>query len=280
MFLGQHVLLSTQMRTQWTAPSLAHCGRHRRASVVSAAPSDIPFFPDRRVSSETRQYSRFLPAQAWRTAQVVPPPPHRPRPQIVEPVALPSLLDCRHFINLTNGIEALPRLHSVGLPYSFVRIQSTACEQQLFEKLIGELDSALLLHLALGQWCAAAGWQGGSRQKGGGGGRSSGRGGSRQGAGGIPAAACRLPSARAARAEHWQTCHLTRPPTRPPTCSQLPGVRLWQPEQEARRAPGDLVRPGAGAVRAGARVAGGSEPAGRGAAPQPLPEGHPHLGHV
>jgi hypothetical protein len=33
---------------------------------------------------------------------------------------------------------------------SFVRIQSTACEQQRFEQLMLELDADLLMHLALG----------------------------------------------------------------------------------------------------------------------------------
>ncbi|GLI66840.1 hypothetical protein VaNZ11_010822 [Volvox africanus] len=63
------------------------------------------------------------------------------------------LRDCRHFVNLTNGIEALPMLHELKLPYSFVRIQSTACEQQNLEALVAELDANLLLSLALGHCC-------------------------------------------------------------------------------------------------------------------------------
>ncbi|GIL68502.1 hypothetical protein Vafri_21771 [Volvox africanus] len=63
------------------------------------------------------------------------------------------LRDCRHFVNLTNGIEALPMLHELNLPYSFVRIQSTACEQQNLEALVAELDANLLLSLALGHCC-------------------------------------------------------------------------------------------------------------------------------
>ncbi|EFJ44106.1 hypothetical protein VOLCADRAFT_95748 [Volvox carteri f. nagariensis] len=62
------------------------------------------------------------------------------------------LRHCRHFVNLTNGIEALPMLHELQLPYSFVRIQSTACEQQNLEALISELDPNLLINLALGHW--------------------------------------------------------------------------------------------------------------------------------
>jgi hypothetical protein len=55
-----------------------------------------------------------------------------------------------HFVNLTNGLEALPALHALQLPYSFVRVQSTACEQHNFEQIILALDSTLLMHLALG----------------------------------------------------------------------------------------------------------------------------------
>lgn len=71
----------------------------------------------------------------------------------LEPV--PTLADCKHFLNLTNGIEALPIVHDLGLPYSFCRIQSTACEQQKFEQMMNEIDSALLMHLASGKWCLA-----------------------------------------------------------------------------------------------------------------------------
>ncbi len=35
---------------------------------------------------------------------------------------------------------------------SFVRIQSTWCEQQRFDLILANLDAALLLHLALGHW--------------------------------------------------------------------------------------------------------------------------------
>jgi hypothetical protein len=55
-----------------------------------------------------------------------------------------------HFVNLTNGVEALPALQRMRLPYSFVRLQSTACEQQNFEQIVLALDSTLLMHLALG----------------------------------------------------------------------------------------------------------------------------------
>ncbi|GLC37623.1 hypothetical protein PLESTB_001666900 [Pleodorina starrii] len=64
-----------------------------------------------------------------------------------------TLAECRHFVNLTNGIEALPMLEELQLPYSFVRIQSTACEQQNLEALVSELDANLLISLALGHCC-------------------------------------------------------------------------------------------------------------------------------
>ena len=37
--------------------------------------------------------------------------------QCVAEVQLPSLADCHHYVNLTNGIEALPRLLELDLPY-------------------------------------------------------------------------------------------------------------------------------------------------------------------
>ncbi|KAL0049902.1 hypothetical protein WJX82_000282 [Trebouxia sp. C0006] len=39
--------------------------------------------------------------------------------------AFQPLPACKHFLNLTNGLEAVPLLESLSLPYSFVRIQST-----------------------------------------------------------------------------------------------------------------------------------------------------------
>ncbi len=37
--------------------------------------------------------------------------------QCVEDIQLPPLAECHHYINLTNGIEAIPRLQQLGLPY-------------------------------------------------------------------------------------------------------------------------------------------------------------------
>ena len=58
----------------------------------------------------------------------------------------------RHFINLSNGAEALPALHTLGVPpelVSFVRIQSSHCEAQDHYGLLHNLDHNLLMHLAL-----------------------------------------------------------------------------------------------------------------------------------
>lgn len=68
-------------------------------------------------------------------------------------VLLPDLRRCSHFVNLTNGLEALPTLCQLQLPFGFVRIQSTTCEQQRFEKLVNDLDAGLMMALALAAWC-------------------------------------------------------------------------------------------------------------------------------
>ncbi|KAI8471744.1 MAG: hypothetical protein J3K34DRAFT_520273 [Monoraphidium minutum] len=70
--------------------------------------------------------------------------------KLLDGVPLPPLHGSYHFVNLTNGIEALPMLHRLGLPYSFVRICSTDIEQQNYEALITGLDANLLMHLAMG----------------------------------------------------------------------------------------------------------------------------------
>jgi len=54
-----------------------------------------------------------------------------------------------HFINLTNGIEKIPDL----VEYSFIRIQSTACEQKRWDFILQDLDHNLLMNLAMGNKC-------------------------------------------------------------------------------------------------------------------------------
>lgn len=65
-----------------------------------------------------------------------------------------ELRHARHYINLTNGVEAAPLLSSLGLPFSALRIPSTCSEQQDFQGLLDCLDADLLLNLALGHTCA------------------------------------------------------------------------------------------------------------------------------
>jgi len=67
---------------------------------------------------------------------------------------VPPLSECFHCVNLTNGLEAVPHLRQLQLPYSVSRIQSTYCEQAKWDELIIETDPNLLLSLATGNWCA------------------------------------------------------------------------------------------------------------------------------
>ena len=58
------------------------------------------------------------------------------------------------FINLTNGVEAIPMLRSPHqFTYRFIRIQSTYCEQKHWDKLLKDLDYEFLMSLALGYNC-------------------------------------------------------------------------------------------------------------------------------
>ena len=70
----------------------------------------------------------------------------------------------RHFVNLKNGIEAVPALRDhLGLEFEFVRIQSTMCEAGDMEKVVGELDANFLIAAALGYSCVVYDY--GSRDK-------------------------------------------------------------------------------------------------------------------
>lgn len=55
-----------------------------------------------------------------------------------------------NYINLTNGIEVLPVLTD---EFKFIRIQSTACEQKLWDRIIQDLDYDFLLNAAIGNEC-------------------------------------------------------------------------------------------------------------------------------
>jgi hypothetical protein len=53
-----------------------------------------------------------------------------------------------NFINLTNGLKCLP----LDNPH-FIRIQSTALEQKLFNNMISDISDDLLYNLAIGEQC-------------------------------------------------------------------------------------------------------------------------------
>jgi hypothetical protein len=57
----------------------------------------------------------------------------------------------KNFINLTNGIEAIKEYNLTD--YSFIRIQSTLFEQKHWEHVLNQLDSNLLMNLAMGNEC-------------------------------------------------------------------------------------------------------------------------------
>ncbi len=55
------------------------------------------------------------------------------------------------FVNVASGLDWLPDL--AGQDVSFIRIQSTACEQKRWNDLLREVDANLLMNLALGHRC-------------------------------------------------------------------------------------------------------------------------------
>ena len=55
-----------------------------------------------------------------------------------------------NYINLTNGIEAIPTLNG---DYRFIRIQSTMLEQKNWDRILQELDYDFLMNVALGNEC-------------------------------------------------------------------------------------------------------------------------------
>ena len=62
----------------------------------------------------------------------------------------------KHFVNLSNGAEAIEGLLAAGLPIDqigFVRIQSSLCERKDWTGVLNNLDDNLLTHLALGFEC-------------------------------------------------------------------------------------------------------------------------------
>ena len=68
----------------------------------------------------------------------------------------PASRPVRHFINLSNGAEALGLLDEAGIKSDavhFCRLQSSHCEAQDFNGVLQSLDADLLMHLALGFEC-------------------------------------------------------------------------------------------------------------------------------
>lgn len=55
----------------------------------------------------------------------------------------------KHYYNLTNGLY----YNEINEPYSFIRIQSTACEQKRWDFIIQDLDNDFLLNLAVANTC-------------------------------------------------------------------------------------------------------------------------------
>jgi len=57
----------------------------------------------------------------------------------------------KHYINLTNGIEAIKDYNLTD--YTFIRLQSTACEQKRWNDIILTMSDDLLMSAALGHLC-------------------------------------------------------------------------------------------------------------------------------
>lgn len=82
------------------------------------------------------------------------PPPYFPDYRLMVPVTLPTNANkVHHFVNLTNGLEALPLLKSIDVPFHFCRLQSTQCEASRPDLLISAVESGILFQLALGECC-------------------------------------------------------------------------------------------------------------------------------
>ena len=91
-------------------------------------------------------------------------PSSRPYRTAEEYAAEGDAFVARHFVNLKNGIEAVPALRDdLGLDFDFLRIQSTMCEAGDMEKVVGELDANFLIAAALGYSCVVYDY--GSRDK-------------------------------------------------------------------------------------------------------------------
>ena len=71
-----------------------------------------------------------------------------------------------HFVNLTNGLEAVPTLLALGIrDFTLIRLTSTACEQKRHADFLNEVDASLLAALSAGR--VALVWDTSSRERGG-----------------------------------------------------------------------------------------------------------------
>ncbi len=59
----------------------------------------------------------------------------------------------KHFINLTNGIEALEKYQIPADEVNFIRIQSCYVESHLYNDILLEIDHNFLMFVALGYEC-------------------------------------------------------------------------------------------------------------------------------
>jgi hypothetical protein len=60
----------------------------------------------------------------------------------------------KHYLNLSNGVEALEVVQATGEPWSFCRIRSTTFERERWHTLfMNDVSDDLLMHLALGWIC-------------------------------------------------------------------------------------------------------------------------------
>lgn len=140
-------------------PGRFHAGRARGTVVVAAASAANA------AAEADDSLLRATLAGGWPNALQLPPAQtHRP--------SVPSLLNARHYVNLTAGAEALPLLRSqlgaspLSASVRFCRITSTACEQQaLAQVTLAEVaDASLLMDLALGEAPVIV-WDAGSRRR-------------------------------------------------------------------------------------------------------------------
>jgi hypothetical protein len=88
-------------------------------------------------------------------AQRIPPAAAQPSVPAGAPARPAPAAITRHYVNLTNGLEALPGLTALvpAGELRFTRMQSSHAEASAYDKLLAELDHDLLWSLAAGHTC-------------------------------------------------------------------------------------------------------------------------------